>query len=229
MGSSQRSSAIAALHILQLLFQRAHLATHVVDVGTKLEENLIENLALVLKAAVALRMDSGELGALLILRNEARQDFRCNLALCAEHRELLSHAFQLSNVSWPLITHQHQLGFVGQHHFVHAILLSHLQGEKTEQQHDVLATIAQRRHLYLHLIQTIVEVFAETAFADSFLDVDIRSSHHAHISLVHLRSAHGNIFAILQHAQQSRLRGHRQFAHLVQEQRAFVGSTKITQ
>ena len=145
-------------------------------------------------------MDCGELGGLLILRNELREDGGSNGALCTENRELFRDAFQLTDVSWPFVTHQHLLGFVSQHHFVHAVFLCHLQGKETEQKYYILTAVAEGRNLNLHLIETIIEILAKTSLADSLLDIDIRSRYDTYIRFANFRSTNRNVFAILQHA-----------------------------
>ena len=148
---------------------------------------------------VSLSVDGGQLGGLQVLRNKLHEDVGRDGAFCAENRQLFGDTFQLTDVARPLITHQHLLGLVGQDNLVHAVFLCHLKGKEAEQQYDVLTTVAQGRNLYLHLVQTVVEVLAETAFADGFLDVDIRGSHDAHIGLANLRTTNRDVFAILQH------------------------------
>ena len=174
-------------------------------------------------------MDGCQLGALLVLRNEAGQYLGGNLTLGTQYRQLFGDALQLADIARPLVAHQHVLGLVGQHHLVHAVFLGHLHGEESEQQHDVLAALAQGRHLDLHLVQTIVEVFAETAFADGLADIDIGSCHHAYIGLAHLGGSDGDVLAILQHTQQAGLGGDGQLAYLVEEQGALVGGSEVTQ
>ena len=157
--------------------------------------------------AATLAMDGGQLSRLLILRDELRKDGWGNGAVGTENRQLLGDALKLAHITWPLIVHQHLLGVLVEHHAVHLVLLGHLQGKQAEQQDDILATIAQGRHLYLHLIKAIIEVFAETPLADGLTNIDISSSHNTYIGLTNLGGSHWDILTILEHTQQTGLSG----------------------
>ena len=221
---------LLSLRLIEAFLQLAHLATHLVHVAAQFEEYLVEYLALVLKRVVTAvsTMDGGQLGGLLILRDEGAQHVGRDGALGAEHRDLAGDVLQLPDVAWPLVAHQHLLGLVGEHHLVHPVFLCHLHGEEPEQQHDILAPLTERRHLHGHLVQTVEQIFAETAFADGLLDIHVRGSDDAHIGLLHLCSTNGDILAILEHSQQPGLCSQGQFTHLIEEERAFVGCAEIT-
>ena len=188
-----------ATHFFQLFFQFAYLAAHVVDVAAQFEEYLIEYFTLVFKRVVtaSLTVDGSQLGTLLVLWNKVQQDFGCNEAFLAEYGNLLCDVFQLSHVARPFVFHQQLLGLIGQRDAIHAVLLGHLHGKKPEQQHDVLATFAQWRHLYGNGVQTVVKVFAEPSFADGLANVHIGGSHDADVGLAYFRSADRYVFACL--------------------------------
>ena len=82
-------------------------------------------------------------------------------------------------------------------------------------------------HLYLYLVQTVIEVFTESSFANGFLDVDISGCYYADVGLAYLSGTHGDVLAVLQYTQQSGLCGHRQFADLVEKECSLVGSAEI--
>ena len=216
------------LHVVELLLEHAHLPSDVADVVAQVVENLVEHLALVLKRVFTARLaDDGQLRAFAVLRDEARQNLGRDGALGAEHGDLLGDVLQLAHVAGPLVAHEHLLGLVGEHHAVHLVFLGHLHGKEAEQQHDVLAALAQGRHLDGYRVQAVVEVLAESPLADSLADVDVGGGHDAHVGLLHLSGAHGDILARLQDAQQPGLRGQRQLAHLVEKQRPLVGHAEV--
>ena len=74
-------------------------------------------------------MDGGELGSLVVLRDESAQHVGGDGTLGAEHGDLARDVLQLADVARPLVAHQHLLGLVGQHHLVHPVFLCHLHGE----------------------------------------------------------------------------------------------------
>ena len=172
-------------------------------------------------------MNSGKLGCLLILRNEAGKNLRRNQSLCGEDRYLLRDVLQLAHITRPLVTHNHLLCLLSQHNLIHVILLSHLHGKETEQQYDVLTTVTKRRNLNGNRIQSVIKVFAEASFTDSLTDIDIRRSHYTDIRLTYLCGSYRDILSSFQHTQQPCLCGKRQFTYLVKEQRSFIGDTEI--
>ena len=122
------------LYVFHLLLQLTHLSAHVVDVATQFKQNLIENLALVLKGVVAVGVaNNRQLRGLLVLRDEICQNFGRDGTLLTEYGYLLSDILQLSHVTRPLVAHQHVFCLVGQRDTLHTILLCHLHGKETEQ------------------------------------------------------------------------------------------------
>ena len=200
-----------------------------VDVSPEVEENLVENLSLVLEAVVALTVAYlDKLGALRVLRNELFQHIGGNLACWAENGDLLCEVFQLSDISRPLVAFEYFLCSVVEDYALHLVFLCHLHGKQAEQQHYVLTTLTQWRHVYRYRVESIVQVLAETSLADGLCHVHICCSHYAHVGLSHLCSSHRDIFSSLEYTQQSGLCGKRQFPHLVEEQRSLVCRTEIS-
>ena len=76
-------------------------------------------------------------------------------------------------------------------------------------------------------VEAIIKVLAKLAVVDGLFQVDVGGSHDAHVGLAHLARAHADIFARFEHTQQPCLRGERQFAHFVEEERASVGGGKV--
>ena len=225
--SAKRSRSTQCPGLVHLLPQTVHIAAQVAHVSSQFVEDFVEQFALALVGMFARVADDGQLRAFGVLRNEFRQRFHVDFTLFAENRHLLGDVLQLAHVSRPFVA-QHLLGSrLGQRDFRKMVFLRHLQGEKSEQQQNVLATVAQCRHLDGNRVQAIVEVFAETSLADGLLHIHIGRRHDAHVGLHHLLTTHADILARLQHTQQPSLRRQRQFAHFVEENRALVGHTEI--
>ena len=103
-----------------------------------------------------------------------------------------------------------------------------LRHEVRDQQRNVLAPLAQRRHVDRHDVQAVEEVLAEPARRRSpssrflFVAAITRTS-----TSTRLRAADARHDAVLQHAQHLRLRGERHVADLVEEERAAVGLLEL--
>ena len=176
---------------------------------------------------LACLFDSGKLGTLWVLRDKLRQCLGVYLPLLAEHRDLLGDVLELSHVARPLVLHQQELGLVGERYFGQLVLLCRLQGEEAEEQGDVLAALAQWRHLDGDGVEAIVEVFAELAFADGLAHIDVGGSDNSDVCLHYLLSSHAYVFACFENAEQSCLCGHWQLANLVEEYCALVGNAEV--
>src|SRR6185369_11592088 len=91
---------------------------------------------------------------------------------------------------------------------------------------NVLAPIAQRRHLDRHHTQAIVEILAEAPFADGLFEVAIGRRDDAHVHALRGHPADRLEHAVLEHAQQLHLQLRAHVADLVEEDRAAVGQTE---
>jgi hypothetical protein len=91
------------------------------------------------------------------------------------------------------------------------------------QQRDVLAALAQRRHLDRQHAEPVVQVLAEARLGGPVAQVAVGRRDHAHIDAPGHRAADALELALLQHAQQLGLQGRRDLADLVEQQRAAVG------
>ena len=83
---------------------------------------------------------------------------------------------------------------------------------------DVLAPLTQGRQPDGHDVEPEVEILAEAALLDRDSKILVGRGHNPHIRLDRVSTAHGRVFALLQHAQETRLRFHRHVTDLVQEQ-----------
>jgi hypothetical protein len=99
--------------------------------------------------------------------------------------------------------------------------------EVRDEQRDVLAPVAQRRDVDPHHVQAEVEVLAEAALADALLEVLVRRRDDPDVHRHGLRPAHALELPLLEEAQQLHLRGERDLAHLVQEDRSAAGHLEL--
>ena len=104
-----------------------------------------------------------------------------------------------------------------------AHLLHRLGDEVVGQLGDILAPLAQRRHLDRNHAQPKVQVLAEFPRGDQGLEVLVGRRDHARLELERLDAADPVELALLQHAQQLGLQLDRQVADFVEEDRAGVG------
>ena len=82
----------------------------------------------------------------------------------------------------------------------------------------------------LQHVQPVEQVVAEAALLHLLAQRPVGGRHHAHVHLDGLRGRPRRIeLAVLEHAQQLHLRGRRDVADLVQEQRAAVGQLEPPQ
>ena len=88
---------------------------------------------------------------------------------------------------------------------------------------DVLAALAQRRHLDPHDVQPVEQVGAEAAGLHLGLEVAVRGRDHAHVDARRLLVAQPLELPVLDRAQQLGLPLQRHRTHLVEQQRAAIG------
>ncbi len=100
--------------------------------------------------------------------------------------------------------------------------------EMTYQIRHVLTTLAQWRQPQRHDIQTVVKIFAEKPLRDELAQILVGRGHDAHIGLDRRAATDRHILALLQHAQQARLRLHWHVADFIEEQRTAIGLFKTS-
>ena len=101
--------------------------------------------------------------------------------------------------------------------------MGRLVGKVLREQPDVVAPHPQWRQIDPHHVDPVVEITAELATFHHLVDVAGGRGHHADVDGVFLAGAHPPHPSLLEHAEQFGLERQRQFAHLVEEQRAAVG------
>src|SRR5690606_2489285 len=105
------------------------------------------------------------------------------LTLLLKDTDLLCDILQLPDIARPSVIHHQLLSLLSESHTRHAILLSEITGKFSEQQHDIIPTLAQGRNDDRNRVQTIVEILAEASLVDGIGHVDVRGSHGPHIRL----------------------------------------------
>ena len=100
--------------------------------------------------------------------------------------------------------------------------------EETEEQGNILHTATQGRHLDGYGIETKEEVFAEASTLDSLLQIHIRRSDDAHISLLGLARPDGDEFPRLEDTQETGLRREGKFPYFVEEDRTARGFLEVS-
>ena len=88
---------------------------------------------------------------------------------------------------------------------------------------DVLGPLAQGRQADRHDVEPVEQVLAEQALADQLAQVAVGRGDDAHVGADRRAAADRGVLALLQHAQQARLRLDRHVADLVEEQGAALG------
>ena len=142
-------------------------------------------------------------------------------------KRLLDFIFQFTDVSRPVVAEQGLFGIAAELELASPILCAVAFQEFLGQEHHVLTTLPERRHLDRHDLNTEIKIFAEFLFFDSFFEVHMGSRNHPHI--------HGNFPVVpyagnvlfLQHPQEFHLHVQRQFPDLVQKDGASVGFFEI--
>ena len=112
---------------------------------------------------------------------------------------------------------------VGDRHGPQAEPVGGALGEVLGERADVARAIAQRRDDDRKHRQAVVQVFAERLRLDHRRQVAVRGGDDPDVDVHRPLAADADHFAVLHDAQQAHLRGERQLADLVEEQRAAVG------
>jgi hypothetical protein len=142
--------------------------------------------------------------------------------------QALDDVFQLADVARPRVVAQ-QLGRVGGN-LPHrrAVVLHEPLEEGVDQERDVLAALAQRRHRQVDDVQAIEQILAERAFGNHVAKVPVGGGDDADIDASH-RAIRADLldFAGLHEAQQQPLHAQRHFRDFVEEHRAAIGDLEL--
>ena len=127
---------------------------------------------------------------------------------------------QLPHVARPPVLREDVERFRAQVDVGLAEALGRLAQEERAQVRDLLAALAQRRHVDADDAQPVVQILAELAFGDALLEVGVGGGEHPHVDALRPRLADRHDLVLLEEAQQLRLDVERQVADFVEEQRA---------
>ncbi len=92
-----------------------------------------------------------------------------------------------------------------------------LREEMTDQIRNIFRALAQRRQTQWHDIEPEEQILAEQALLNLQPQILVGRSDDTYIALDRRTAADGRVFALLEHAQQARLRFHRHVADFVEE------------
>src|SRR6266568_6589429 len=139
-----------------------------------------------------------------------------------QRRSPLNAILELAHVAGETAPHQHfQRTRVKRHGA--AVLFVEAFEKLASKLRDVAATVAQRRHQHRHNADAIVKVGAKFVAGHRFFEILVGRRDNAHIDLDGVVAADSLKFLFLQYAQKLGLEGGRDFADLVEKNRALVG------
>ena len=146
-----------------------------------------------------------------------------NDRLRREHDGALDGVLELAHVAGPRRVHEHRHRLRRDAVDALARAARVPPDEVLDEQRDVLAALAQRRHRDRDDVQPVEQILLELAFADQLPQVAVGRGDDAHVDLDRALGSQRLELALLQHAQQLGLHGRRDDADLVEEDRAAVG------
>ena len=139
-----------------------------------------------------------------------------------ERHEPLERVLELAHVARPRVRGEPVHERVGHRERGEPEPLREAPQEVAREDRDVLGPLAQRRDAELHDVEPVVEILAEPARAHELLQVAVGRREDAHVHVPHPLLAHRPHLALLQDAQELRLRRRRELAHLVEQERPAV-------
>ena len=102
-----------------------------------------------------------------------------------------------------------------------------LQQEELDQLRNLFTALAQRRHVDLDHLQSIVEVFAERALPHHLFEIAIGGGDDAHVDFDGAIAAEFRELAVLQHVQDLGLERLRHLADFVEHDRAVLRELEL--
>jgi hypothetical protein len=141
----------------------------------------------------------------------------------------MQDVLELAHVAGPVVAREHLEG-TGRHAAHVAVALAgDLAHEVLDECGNVLAPLAERRHVDRHDVEPIVEVLAERALAHGAPQIHVGRRQDPHIDRHGAHPAQPLDLALLQDAQELRLQVEPQGADLVEEHRAAVGELEAAE
>ena len=109
-----------------------------------------------------------------LLRQHVGGDGRIRLA-ARKDQQALDVVAKLAHVARPIVRLQHGDGILADPPRSEARCLRHLSDEKLNELRNVFAPFSEARNAQRNDVQPMIEIFAETAFADVLIEVARRS------------------------------------------------------
>src|SRR5258707_8274075 len=108
-------------------------------------------------------------------------------AVRAERHRTLNFIFQVPYVAWPPVLREGVEHGRTQLDISFAESIAGLAEEKRAEMRNLLATLAQRRHVDSNDTQPVIQILAEPTFGDPLLQIGIRGGQHTHIDPLRAR------------------------------------------
>ena len=211
---------------LQLLLEFLNL-------GAQFEDGVCQDLYLLLVVVSAVGVASaycGNAGVVVGVWGDAvlREDFRGDASALGEYAELFRDVAQLAYVARPFVGADHFLCLGCEAYgFGDVVACGGVERELLEEEHGIALPLAQGRYLDVDGAEAVVEVLAEASLLDGVGYVHVGGCHDADVCPSRRAAAHAEVLSRLEDAEQAGLRAHGQFAHLVKEECAAVGSSEV--
>src|SRR5712691_6048998 len=107
-----------------------------------------------------------------------------------QHDKAFYTVTQLPHIAWPWVLHTGFQRFPREARYPFPVLVVEDLHIMLDQQGNIFPALAQRRHRQLHDVETIVEVFTETAVAHFVLQILIGRGYQTHIDGYGLYTTH---------------------------------------
>jgi hypothetical protein len=126
---------------------------------------------------------------------------------------------KFTNIAGPFVRHHPVERSAGDARRVDIVFLAELRTEVLGQERNVSRPFAQGRHADREYVQAVVQILAERAVRDQFIEIHVCRGDQAEINRHGMRTAHAVNDAFLEHPQQLDLDHWRKRRHLIEEQR----------
>src|SRR5581483_1733890 len=204
-----------------------------IEVG--LAQRLLDDLALELVDGIAERLPALEhllldgprvvVAAADALREVVDPDRRP----LAEDEDALDEVLELADVAGPRVAEE-GVDRLGTERLLRDPHLAALRlREVAEEEQEVVAALAQRGQVHGHDVQTVVEVGPEAAVLDREREVAVRGRDDADVDGDGLRAPDAEELAVLEDAEELRLRSRAHLADLVEEERPLVRQLELAE
>src|SRR5262245_34505840 len=143
-------------------------------------------------------------------------------AAVAHDGRALEAVAELAHIAGPRVRAQHAERRIVHRGDALVVLGAELLEKGLDQERDVVAALAQRRHRQAHDVQAVIEILAEGAGANRLHGLLVGRGEHSHIDLDLGLAAEASDHAVLEDPQELRLKGRAHLGDLVEEDRALV-------